>query len=555
MLVQETLTMQPTVCECSKPEKIGLLQFSDEQCETTIPKPKTTPVEFQLITTRKDTRQITGYLCSRGNHYVTTSTNLLFESFEIPDRIPIDTSVKECQKMRSKKMCEDEHMDFEDDKWSFTKAPKPEYRWMTKVERYLTNYFLEEIHLVRETSEPVIMTPLGKVNATTGYFMHNHMTLLWDANETPHFPKYEQHMYSGRGMLMEASRNILRLEDESGNSAYHLDRKPICTPGEPDCGNATRYALAEAKEVIIAVTMLNTSEPRMRSLETTSEYAVLRKEAEEQFYFDKIVEHANSIAEITRLLQCELRRVKHSQAVSTAQYNGWLAASQLGFPQCSKLIATGKTVTAILCRKQRVTFETEVTKCGPQPRYGNFTINLDGWELVNFSPCYWSQGFVNFNDVPHAYRNASWEPVKLDVIVSKGDLAEFSKFYNLEFLQYKHLNNPAYSDAVTSHMNIMADIASAMNEHAEWNRSNPVHPSPTIVLQMKPKEVEPLSFWEKIQLAFFATFGLCLFAIFIRILYAVGAFHLVYVVCCRVSRRNPTAPPQEVEMSRLYPAI
>jgi hypothetical protein len=62
----------------------------------------------------------------------------------------------------------------------------------------------------------------------------------------------------------------------------------------------------------------------------------------------------------TQSVQCEQRRIKHAQVFSTAQYNGWLAASQLGLRKCVKLAATGNTVSAIECAPINVTFNINV---------------------------------------------------------------------------------------------------------------------------------------------------------------------------------------------------
>lgn len=56
--------------------------------------------------------------------------------------------------------------------------------------------------------------------------------------------------------------------------------------------------------------------------------------------------------------------------------------------------------------------------------------------------------------------------------------------YHIQYLQYSHFSNPAFSDALVSQINIIANIAYAMNELAELNRSSPVHLSLTIILKM-----------------------------------------------------------------------
>ncbi len=59
-----------------------------------------------------------------------------------------------------------------------------------------------------------------------------------------------------------------------------------------------------------------------------------------QYLVDQAFRHENDIICLIQSVQCEQRRIKHAQAVSTAQYNGWLAASQLGLRKCVELAAT-----------------------------------------------------------------------------------------------------------------------------------------------------------------------------------------------------------------------
>ncbi|KAK4027404.1 hypothetical protein OUZ56_016450 [Daphnia magna] len=165
-------------------------------------------------------------------------------------------------------------------------------------------------------------------------------------------------------------------------------------------------------------------------------------------------------------MQCDQRRAKHAQAVSTAQYNGWLAAAQLGLRQCIKLIATGNIVSALQCTPTTVNFTTDTTTCGPQPRFNNITIGRSAWELTAFTPCYWAGGIVNFNEKTHAYRNNTWKPVKASVIIPQRDLADAFRYKYVNFFEHQHQTNPAYTEVLISPMDIMADITASMNEHS-----------------------------------------------------------------------------------------
>ena len=185
-----------------------------------------------------------------------------------------------------------------------------------------------------------------------------------------------------------------------------------------------------------------------------------------QYIRDKLVEQENELSQLIETEQCEINTLRHSQSLATAQYNGWLAAYQLGFPNCTKLSAAGQTALVITCTPIEITFETEVTSCGPQPRFRNWTINLDGWELVQYSPCYWRMGFVNFNNKPHAYRNGSWIPIEASIVVPEKKLTNTFRYDDIVFFDYEHQSNPAYTDTIIDHMTIMADIAAAMTEHS-----------------------------------------------------------------------------------------
>jgi len=165
-------------------------------------------------------------------------------------------------------------------------------------------------------------------------------------------------------------------------------------------------------------------------------------------------------------MECQQRRMKHAQAVSTAQFNGWLAASQLGLRQCIKLTAIGTTVTAVECVPIKVNFTTEITECGAQPRYKNFTISRTGWELTNYSPCYWTKGIANFNNRLYSYRNQTWTLIETTIVVPQRDLADAFRYTDVKFFDYHLQSNPAYVDSPTSPMDIIADLTAAINEQS-----------------------------------------------------------------------------------------
>ena len=81
--------------------------------------------------------------------------------------------------------------------------------------------------------------------------------------------------------------------------------------------------------------------------------------AHSQHMRDFAVEMTNSVAKEVRELQCKVREMTHRNAISTAQYNGWLAAAYLDLPQCNKLQPVGKDLAVLQCIPRNITFTTE----------------------------------------------------------------------------------------------------------------------------------------------------------------------------------------------------
>ncbi|KAK4007015.1 hypothetical protein OUZ56_012169 [Daphnia magna] len=66
-------------------------------------------------------------------------------------------------------------------------------------------------------------------------------------------------------------------------------------------------------------------------------------------------------------------------------------------------------------------------------------------KLRTFTPCYWAGGIVNFNEKPHAYRNNTCLPVKASIVIPQHDLADAFRYQDVNFFEYQHQTNPAYT--------------------------------------------------------------------------------------------------------------
>ncbi|KZS04596.1 Uncharacterized protein APZ42_032415 [Daphnia magna] len=91
-----------------------------------------------------------------------------------------------------------------------------------------------------------------------------------------------------------------------------------------------------------------------------------------QYIRDFAMDISNHLAREIRNLQCESRKAAYHAATMTAQYDSWLTASHLDLPICTKLLAICASVSVPQCYA-----------FGTQPKVGNQTISVEGWELTN----------------------------------------------------------------------------------------------------------------------------------------------------------------------------
>ena len=134
-----------------------------------------------------------------------------------------------------------------------------------------------------------------------------------------------------------------------------------------------------------------------------------------------------------RLMKAVLQKLRCAQATSRAQYNGWLAAAQLKMPECIQMVAKGPTILVVKFRAINVTFETEITKCGPQLHYKDYTLKIDGWQLIPFSKCNSQNAFINVKGTPYTYGNSSWKPIEIVKIRPREKLTSDFKYQDLTF--------------------------------------------------------------------------------------------------------------------------
>lgn len=452
-------------------------------------------------------------------------------------RIPMETTVTDCEKMRDSRLCNTETMDYlGDNKWSLERVPNVQGRWLLVTGDQLVNCRLEEVTLETECSNCTISSPIGDIpSGTNGSISHNLVTVIWKESLREIKECKLRLVEQGIALrFMTDKTGVERIRDveQQLDFVYNTTSKKFCNSSE----NILKPVLGMDKVVLKIYTLADHEEHPNKTLaaETEKVADIIRAEissaAHSQYTRDKTTDGINGVARELRALQCENRESAHKNAITAAQHSGWLAASYLSLPLCSKLIAIGESISVHQCSPTNVTFSIEFTSCGPQPKFENFTVDIEGWELTPFNPCYWHKNFVNFNDRAHFYRNNSWNAVVPGIIVQGNNLIDTSP-YEIDNLLSLRLHPMLTSHPMSPAAAIAQIIAAAREEHS-INLRNPFHMDSVLSSTKKEKK---LSLMDKIiswttSIGWFLGIG---FIMFVIIRYCgVGYLIAQYIPCC-----------------------
>ena len=544
------ITMDLTVCDCSDPVA-HLLKFSDDDCD--IPKVQTAiETAYKISTSVRGASKFKGFLCSRWKNLKTIPTDLLNLHYVSTDREPLDTTPSECKHMIESKRCDTHDMQPDGSRWSFTKEPVFSPVWMTSVTYYQINCAVEELLLFQEEEGKPFNTPVGIADPSNDSITHNHMTLIWDSSLTAKIDHKPIELLMGNGLLYNTTRpHVYRLMDEDNQLDLHIEASSDCKENTLTCtrknvGGTTVNECVEKKkpcyiqnfnftiigENNLFVKLIPNDQRIKPKKKTIQDLPItITENSHLQFIRDTLVQQDNELAHSIAEAQCDLRRLKHLITMSTAQFNGWMAASMLNLPICTKLSAVGPTLIAQKCKPIQVKFETEVTKCGPQPRFKNFTVNQDGWELVQFKPCFWSSGLVNFNGHPYRFTNKTWEQIEPEIIVPDRDLAHTFRFKDEKTFNYVHRSNPSYADTVVNYGTVLADIVATFNEHQEWKFGENILPSADTFFVTPPQKtsmLQTISFVDHLKIILLVAFSLVIGLICCRCFCLCGLFDVIF---------------------------
>jgi len=180
----------------------------------------------------------------------------------------------------------------------------------------------------------------------------------------------------------------------------------------------------------------------------------------------RALERENHLAKEINDVYCKLRKLQKHQTQMLSHVSGIVAARALNLPLCSRIQAHGEVLVLHQCESTTVQFGAQLTKCGYQPMLNDSTISKDGYTLVEFQPCYWQHGFVNFNGIAHEYQSESsqWIPRKPTVRSKVMTLVSHFEAVENNEMDYLVQMHAAHTQPVLDSINILGDIASHMQE-------------------------------------------------------------------------------------------
>ena len=503
-----------TICNCSEPTTNGILKLIDEEC-----------VAEDLISFENVTYEITTVNGQRINftgHFCAVSTKLHASSV-LPDTTEVDKltplsprpKIGSCLIMAGlgdrdnvHKCPNREIMHQEGDKWIGRSAIQRNSRYMQTVGHATETCLYEQITLTKDCADCPISTPVGPIgnvdqvetkNGTMWFAaLFSEGTMMWKGKEGSMEKCNKTTLESGEGRLYRINNETFRLADPSKQLDFIISKEIMN-------GNDCNVSLTENQFWIIQmpgiyVTIKRKSSEPSRNVSTTTRSPVnsqpevaprparalvdsLNAAEHLQFIQNRLTDNENKLLSAVRQLQCESRKNKFQRAIRTAASNGWIAAKELGFPKCTRLIPVGETAQMQTCSPQTVEVTSLKTTCGPQPLvYENYTVSINGFELTKFSDCYHQGKIVNLNGRPFSFIDNDWKELDQNIVPNEKGIVNINEFaYEADNSLDVWKNIDSDKTNVYDHMSILADIVAVINEHEPDNFIGRPHPSKALI--------------------------------------------------------------------------
>lgn len=492
-----------TVCDCSNERKNGFIAFDDEDCllgsEDPAP-PKN--VTYTLYSHLPEVKRFPGHVCRMWAITRSIFTDFFGWHYPTESKWAVPVSRADCEEMRDLRRCKNETMYAKgSQKYAYDVLPPLQPVWMKKRWAVAFHCKIAEVALESECDNCTINSPVGTIEFPyNGSVTRNLQTLIWEdayKEKKPCDLKIAGESVNDGLLYKTHDPKVRRLQDRISQTDYLVNVSKELEL----CGKSALFSINGMDKILIAVNIPTpelytsytsdstnatgpTAIPLLVEVHTNGSYgsissqntterkvpaslaAEIKQAAHHQYTRDLALDQVNRLANEIRRLQCENRKATRNSILLSAKNDGWYAATQLQLPSCSRLTVYGAQVEVARCTPFNVSFGAERTKCGNQPRFMNFTIANNGWQLVPYHPCYWPEpNYVNFNGKTHTYADGEWVPVIATVPTNGRRLVGLATYEADNSLQNFLQMNPAMQNGPLSHASVMADILASIHEH------------------------------------------------------------------------------------------
>ncbi|KAK4024930.1 hypothetical protein OUZ56_010422 [Daphnia magna] len=256
---------------------------------------------------------------------------------------PLDVTAAECRRLRDSRLRDRQSLNsLKSNKWSLEGSLHVQGIWLQISTDYQINCRLEEVVLETECSDCVINSPIGDIPASAnGSFVHSLVTIVWDNSLKESQKCQAKQVEEELAMLYETTDpKMFRNRDSNKQLDFVVKNVSLglCKP----ITNFSNFRPVLGMDLVVTFWIfVNSSKSDGKiSNKNVKISIVLRAEidavAHTQYTRDIAVEMSNGLAEEIRALQCQIHETAHTNAITTAQYNGWLAASYFNLPNCTE---------------------------------------------------------------------------------------------------------------------------------------------------------------------------------------------------------------------------
>ena len=226
-------SMNITVCDCSQPKTIGLLDAElPSYCQETVAE---NPVikKYQFFIKEEPHAHWDGFVCRT---WVKTKKieGFFFGGYDTTFTTSVrPMAEKECWEMVQYHRCFENGMEGAKDSFAFTASPVGPGAWMQTKEYGIINCLLQRITLRKDCVKCPITSPYGILtnNSETSFVRHRDSIIVWDASKANISDQCNlKELKNGTGLVTKVDTSSLKLVDNTAQLEffYYENLENIC---------------------------------------------------------------------------------------------------------------------------------------------------------------------------------------------------------------------------------------------------------------------------------------------------------------------------------------